>query len=235
MVSKNGRLATWYAGLSSPCTTSPGLKSVKRYGPVPTGLRLAGASRDFAPRYASNTCLGSSIPRLPQKASHQKGCGLLKTILTVWLSRVSTRVISRYAPLVTAAVAGSATYSQLKTTSSAVNGLPSCQVTPRLSRHVTQVRSLARVPLPALGISAARIGHEVAVGIEAGERLVEDARRVLVLGAGGEVRVQERRRLPPERLERAARRRGGSGRTPGTSAGPRRAPPRPASGRRGGR
>ena len=58
----------------------------------------------------------------------------------------------------TAAVAGSETYSQLKTTSSAVKGLPSCHVTPRLSRHTTQVPSLARPPLSTLGTSAARAG-----------------------------------------------------------------------------
>src|SRR5205807_254618 len=48
------------------------------------------------------------IPWLPQKASDQKGCGVLKLILTVWLSSLSIREISRYEPLVTAAVSGSA-------------------------------------------------------------------------------------------------------------------------------
>ena len=47
-------------------------------------------------------------------------------------------------------------------------------------------------------------GEQVAVRIEGGERLVEDARAVLVLGADGEMRVEQRRRLPPQHLERAA-------------------------------
>jgi hypothetical protein len=36
--------------LISPRTMSPGLKVDELYGPVPTGLRFVGASRDFAPR-----------------------------------------------------------------------------------------------------------------------------------------------------------------------------------------
>src|SRR5204863_454833 len=43
------------------------------------------------------------IPRLPQKASDQNGCGALKLTLTVWLSSLSIRQISRYEPLVHAA------------------------------------------------------------------------------------------------------------------------------------
>src|SRR5262249_35180120 len=136
---------------------SPGLKSTNLYGPVPTGLRLAGASRDFAPLNGSNRGLGVIIPPLPQDASAQDRWGLLKNTFTVWLSGISTLATSRYAPTVSAAVAGSATYSQVNTTSSAVNGLPSCQVTPRLRRHVTHVRSRARVPAGMLGTSAARI------------------------------------------------------------------------------
>ena len=46
--------------------------------------------------------------------------------------------------------------------------------------------------------------HEVAVGVPAGQRLVEDARGLLVLGADGEVRIEQRRRLPPQQLERTA-------------------------------
>src|SRR5881396_1729922 len=136
------------------------------------------------------------IPRLPQKASDQNGCGALKLTLTVWLSSLSIREISRYEPLVHAAVSGSATYSQLKTTSSAVKGLPSCQVTPFLSRHLTQVRSLARPPFWTVGTSAARMGTTLPSGSKPG--------RVLVLGAVGEVRVQKRGRLPPEDLELAS-------------------------------
>ena len=46
--------------------------------------------------------------------------------------------------------------------------------------------------------------HQVAVAVPAGERLVEDPRAVLVLGADGEMRVEQGRRLPPQHLERAA-------------------------------
>jgi len=58
-------------------------------------------------------------------------------------------------PIVTAAVAGSAAYSQLNTTSSAVNGLPSCQVTPFLRFQTTHFPSRPSPPLSTLGMSAA--------------------------------------------------------------------------------
>ena len=57
-----------------------------------------------------------------------------------------------------AAVAGSLAYSQLKTTSSAVNGLPSCQVTPCFSFHTTDLPSAASVPSSRPGIEAASLG-----------------------------------------------------------------------------
>src|SRR5437879_4466923 len=95
------------------------------------------------------------IPDGPQKPADQNGIGDLKTSLTVWLSSLSIRLMSRYWPTVTAAVPESITYSQLKTTSSAVNGLPSCQATFFLSRQVTESPSLigtkrGRLSVPAL-------------------------------------------------------------------------------------
>ena len=57
---------------------------------MPTGLRLAGASRDLAPLKGSNRCLGMIMPRTPTKTSAQKGVGLVKLTLTVWLSTFST-------------------------------------------------------------------------------------------------------------------------------------------------
>ena len=44
----------------------------------------------------------------------------------------------------------------------------------------------------------------VAVRIPAGERLIEQARAVLVLGAGGEMRIEQGRSLPPQQFQRAA-------------------------------
>src|SRR6267142_2831839 len=90
--------------------------------------------------------------------------------------------------MVVAAVAGSAAYSQLKTMSSAVNGLPSCQTTFFFSFQVIDLPSFATAPF----------------WIERRQRLVEDPRAVLVLGAGREMRIEERRRLPPQDLQRPA-------------------------------
>jgi hypothetical protein len=55
-------------------------------------------------------------------------------------------------------VAGSRMNCQLKTTSSAVKGWPSCQVTPRLSFQVTERPSADRPPFSRVGISAASCG-----------------------------------------------------------------------------
>ena len=73
---------------------SPGLKSAYLYGPVPTGLRFAGASRDFAPLNGSKTCFGMIWPVGPQKGADQNGVGFLKVILTVWLSTLSIDLMS---------------------------------------------------------------------------------------------------------------------------------------------
>ena len=94
----------------------------------------------------------------PQNGADQNGIGCLNVIFTVWLSSLSMVLMSRYWPWVVAAVPESITNSQLKTTSSAVNGLPSCQPTFFLSRHVTEVPSRLTAPFWTLGTSAARIG-----------------------------------------------------------------------------
>ncbi len=51
--------------------------------------------------------------------------------------------MSRYGPMVTAAVPGSITYSHVNTTSSAVKGLPSCHTTSFFSFQVTDMPSFA--------------------------------------------------------------------------------------------
>src|SRR5947208_15783738 len=76
-----------------------------------------------------------SMPRAPQNASAQNGVGRLNTTLTVWASSLSTRSMSRYVASVHAEVAGSAAYSQLKTTSSAPKGLTPCHVHTPLRAH----------------------------------------------------------------------------------------------------
>ena len=69
---------------------SPGLKSTNLYGPVPIGLRLVGASRDFAPLKSANRCFGMIMPRTPTKASAQNGVGFGNSTRTVRSSTFST-------------------------------------------------------------------------------------------------------------------------------------------------
>src|SRR5580704_5505007 len=97
-------------------------------------------------------------------------------------------------PPLTAAVAGSVAYCQLNTTSSAENGWPSCHLTPGLSFQVTDLASAARPPF------GGEDRVEMAVDVPARQRLVENARGVLVLGAGGEMRVEQGRPLPPQQF-----------------------------------
>ena len=104
------------------------------------------------------------MPRMPQKGSAQNGVGFLKTILIVWLSGLSMRSMFVYEPCVTAAVPESMTYSQLKTRSSAVTGLPSCHAAFAFSRQVTDRPSFATPPFWRLGISAARKGTRLPSG-----------------------------------------------------------------------
>jgi hypothetical protein len=95
---------------------------------------------------------------LLQKASAQNGVGPLNTSFTACSLRRSMRSMLRYDPAVVAVVAGSAAYSQVKMTSSAVNGWPSCHRTPGLSRQMTHVPSRATPPLSTLGTAVASTG-----------------------------------------------------------------------------
>src|SRR5215475_13600956 len=100
----------------------------------------------------------------PQNAADQNGVGDLKAIFTVWLSTLSILTMFWYGPMVTAAVAGSITYSQVNTTSSAVKGLPSCHATFFLSFQVTDMPSFATPPFWRLGASAASTGMTLPSG-----------------------------------------------------------------------
>src|SRR5258708_39458364 len=85
-------------------------------------------------------------------------------------------------PLLVAAVAGSAAYSQVKTTSSAVSGLPSCQETFFFSFHVTERPSFATPPFLRLGISAASRATGVPSPSQPARRSLKTARTRLSLG-----------------------------------------------------
>ena len=88
--------------------------------------------------------------------------------------------------------------------SSAVNGLPSCQLTPRFSRQVTDLPSFATAPFSRLGISCAEYRNQLAIGIVRRQRLIEDPGGVLVLGLDRKVWIEQRRPLPPQCAQRSA-------------------------------
>ncbi len=70
-------------------------------------------------------------------------------------------------PTVTVAVAGSPAYWAVNTTSSAVKGLPSCQVTPFLSFQTTERPSADRPPLSRVGMLSASTGTRLPSGSQA--------------------------------------------------------------------
>ena len=86
---------------------------------------------------------------------------MLNSTRRVWLS-----IFSNFRPMkdpaVKAAVAGSLAYGQWTNTSSALNGLPSCHVTPRLSFQSTDLPSAASPPLARLGTSVTSSGTMLA-------------------------------------------------------------------------
>ncbi len=53
---------------------------------MPTGFRLAGASRARAPTYRPNTCFGRIAPYEETSASYQFGVGLVNERRTVYAS-----------------------------------------------------------------------------------------------------------------------------------------------------
>ena len=102
------------------------------------------------------------MPSAAQNAVAQNGVGFSNVRRIVCESILSILVTGVNTPEVTAAVAGSRANSQVKMQSSAVNGWPSCQLTPFLSFQTTVLPSADRPPFSRVGISAARIGTRLA-------------------------------------------------------------------------
>src|SRR3989441_13046419 len=92
----------------------------------------------------------------------QYGVGWVNVTFTVCESTASTRLTLRNTPTWGEAVAGSAAYSQLKTTSAAGKGLPSCHCTLRLRRQGTTVPSLDTPPVCRLGTPRPSAGGQLA-------------------------------------------------------------------------
>src|SRR6266851_7902181 len=121
-------------------------------------------------------------PLVEVKIWYGYGLGSLKVTRTVSGSLASTLTTPSTIWVVLAAVFGSATYCQVNTTSSAVNGDPSDHLMPGLSFHVMLFWSLATPPLSRVGISAARTAIGLPSGPEAasGSRMSREASWSLV-------------------------------------------------------
>ena len=186
---------------ASPRTRSPGVNETNLYGPVPTGLRLAGASRDFAPMYAENTCLGI-IQMLQERSqigvgldevdAHRGGIDLLDALhvrVEAGAERAGGRV-GGVLPVEDDVVGGERL---------AVVPLDVLLELPGGGQPVGRDAAVG-----AAGDLRGQHRHQHAVGVVARQRFVERTAAFLVLGAGGEVRVQQRRALPQQQAQRAA-------------------------------
>ena len=204
MASKNGRFGRWYAGFSSPRTMSPGLKSANLYGAGADGLQVGRRLARLAALVRFEQVLGDDhAAHAAERVRPERRRPLERDPDGVGVDLLDLDV------LVGRDVDGGGggigdVLPGEDDSRRRVKGLPSCQETPFFRCQVTDLPSLASPPFCTVGMSAARMGDEVAVGIPRRERLVEDARAILILGAGGEVRVEQGRSLPPESLERAA-------------------------------
>src|ERR1700716_2088494 len=117
------------------------------------GARLPGASLDLAPRKSWNCFFWMMLPSPDTKIWYGHGFGSLNVTTTVIGSDATTLTTPSAICVSLAAVAGSATYCQVKTTSSAVKGVPSDHLTPGLSFQVMLFWSLETPPLARVGIS----------------------------------------------------------------------------------
>ena len=100
--------------------------------------------------------------------------------------------------MVTAEVAGSAAYSQVNMTSSAVKGTPSCQTTPCLETPGDRGAIRRQVAVRKAGNRFGQDRHEFPMTIEASQWLVHDTCGIAIFETIRQVRIQQRRRLPPQ-------------------------------------
>ncbi len=182
---------------------SPGLKSTNLYGPVPTGFRLVGASRDLAAGVRPEQVLRDHHPFGSDEGGgpERRGLGiedadgvvvdlLDRQVLPDGDRHAGARRVLDELPGEDAVVGGEGL---AVVPGDALLQLPGDRLAVGREAAVVAARNLG-----------GEDGHQVAVVVPRGQRLVEHARAFLVLRAVGEVRLQQRRALPPQGLQRAA-------------------------------
>ena len=156
-VAKAGLAASRYSGFASRLIVSLVRNWVTRNGPVPIGPKFwsvqVGA---FTPLQASNWAFCRIGDCDPTKAENGSARGESKVTLTVCGSTASTAVMPSNLASCAQPPSGSMQYSAVKTTSSAVSGVPSDHFTSSARFQVTEVRSSAMPPFSSDGISVTR-------------------------------------------------------------------------------
>ena len=142
-------------------------------------------------------------PTAPTKASAQNGLGFLKMMRTVRSSTFSTVIVAVNADghRRGGGIAG------IFPVEHDVVGGEGLAVVPFDAGLDLPGHRLAVGDQPAIlqrGNFGCEHRIEVAVGIPGRERLIEQPRAVLILGAGGKMRIEQGRPLPPQQLQRAA-------------------------------
>ena len=171
-----------------------------RCRPAPGSPARHAICRPCRPRTGAWGCI---MPLTPTKASAQNGVGFSNSTRIVWSSTLTT---------LTSLIAA-----DRRRRGRRVGGILPVEHAIIGGERLAVVPFDALLELPGdrhavLGEAAVRDGrdfrgehrHQVAIGAPRGQRLIENARAVLVLGADREMRVQQRRPLPPQHLERPA-------------------------------
>src|ERR687898_1381857 len=105
-----------------------------------------------------------ALAKTPVKGSNQAADGVLYVATTVRSSRASTFSNTFQTPTEVEALAALVTHFHVKTTSFAVNGSPSLQVTPSSRLKVTVFRSSVSSPFSTEGTSVTRFGIRLPSG-----------------------------------------------------------------------
>ena len=179
------------------------MNETKVYGPVPTGFRLLGAAREFAALILLEQMLRDDLAvdagecgrperrRLRKGQAHAQRVDLLRLDVLVDADRRRRcRRVGGVLPVKDDIVGG--------------EGLPVVPFDVGLQLPDDRLTVGGDVAV----LEARHLGgqdwHQDTVGVPGRQRLVEDARGILILCADREMRVEQGRRFPPQRLQRAA-------------------------------
>ena len=166
---------------------------------------MNGASRAFAPIKSFNAAFGKTCPTEPTNGTYQPGAGSLNDSLTVFGSTASTLAIWLYRAYVVAPVSLVVMNFQVKTTSSAVNGVPVRPLDVFLQLVDDRLAVGAQSAVLNCWHLCRQNRHELAIIVESHQRLIHHPAGEVVFRAVGQIPVHNLRSLPEQHLQGAPR------------------------------